>query len=248
MTDNANTLAADISWDETVQVSSGEFKKGRKLERIKFKLGPAVRVLLLDQNPVAVVQHYKKEFGYIRCLVSTGQRCPACDAGDRPAQKFGINVLVYPMGAEKPTDVNSANVEVKAWLFNAKVFNDLKNIKGQWGPLDEYDLQISCTKEQFQEVTVMPCKGSLVDTAPDRANISARATSDLFDLKWNLGRALTVAQVEGIWTGKLSKEEVFKKREVSDSSPYAVETGHPSAPLPPAKLNFDSLLGARAKK
>lgn len=248
MSDNTtNTLAADISWDEVVQVSSGEFKKGRKLDRIKFKAGPAMRVLLLDANPVAVVQHYKKEFGYLRCLVSTGQRCPACDAGDRPSQKFGINALVYPMGAEKPSDVNSANVEVKAWLFNAKVFNDLKNIKSQWGPLTEYDLKINCTKEQFQEVTVLNCKGSLVDNSPDEANVRAKATTDRFDLKWNLGRAFTVAQVEGIWTGKMSKDEIFKKRDAEDESPYAAVASTGTATATPVKLNFDSLLGARKK-
>lgn len=240
-----NTLASEFSWDEQVATGTTEFKRGRKLERIKFKVGPAVRLLLLDPNPIAVVQHYKKDFGYIRCLVSTGQRCPACDAGDRPTQKFGINILVYPMGAEKPADVNSANVEIKAWLFNAKVFNDLKNIKSEWGNLSGYDLKVSCTKEQFQEVTVTPCSGSLFPQSPDAANLSAKIQTDAFDLKWNLGRAFTIEQVEGIWTGKMSKDEIFTKK-AQDTTSYAA-SGNVSQPATPQKLNFDSLLGGKRK-
>lgn len=245
---NMQDGAEVVSWDDqTIQAPSGA--SGRKMERFKPKQGPTYRVLILDQ-PVRVYQHYKKDFGYLRCLKSLGKECAFCNAGEKAAEKFGVNVLVYPDGASAPmlTDVNT---KVQVWMFGPKIFSELRNIKGEWGPLSNYDLKISCTNEQYQHLAITPCREALYTTSPAAAQIKTRIDADIYDLTKILGRQNTVAEVQGIYDDTLTRDQLFAGKGGAAAT-FAPNSGPPAqshasvpsaAPAPsPQALNLNALL------
>ncbi len=243
-------LAEEASWD-----SDPKFQTSRKFERLKLENGKTERVLILDKTPVTVFQHYKQGFGYVRCLKSLNQVCYACDSGDNPAQKYGVNVFSYPRGLTDGKSLTLPSLKILAWTFTPRTFQAIKSIRAEWGDPTSYDLKL--TAQDRAGTSVAPCREIYLDSAPEmvKAALPEFLNSNKFDLKEKLGRTFTVEQVEGIWTGALTADEIFKKRD-KDSTNFpgndfmaaaAVPTGQAGAletkeGETPTKINWDSLL------
>lgn len=250
------TFAESITWDEDVSFGSSTTTNNRKLERFKAKVGKVPqRLLIIDSTPTKVIQHYKQGFGYLRCLKSVGKKCAACDRGEIPAQKFGVNVLVYPDGAGTGKEVDSANVKVLAWLFGIKTYNDLRAIRSEWGELTTYDIKINCQNEKFQHIAITNCRERLLDTSPDSARIESKVQEDKYDLKAKLGRTNTEEQMEGIYSGTISADDLFKRKDSTlggasakaEEDPFSfpgteVPEDNEEVEITGTKLDFDRLL------
>jgi hypothetical protein len=244
-----NSQAESVSWDDT-SIGGGASGPSRKMERFKAQANKNHRILIMDASPVRVFQHYKKDFGYVRCLKSLNQDCAFCNGGDKAAEKYGVNVLVYPDNVTTSSQVTAANVKIATWLFGAKTFAEIRNIKQEWGPLDTYDLKITCTNEQFQHLVITPAREALYVNSPDAADIRGKMQSEVYDLKKILGRTSTPEEVKGIYEGTLSRDDVFKKRDGNAPAPGTQSQGNAWAPQAPEEkpkapqsLNLDALLG-----
>lgn len=229
---NENQTPPEVSWDDPAirPPSSGN---NAKMERYKGVTNKTDRMLILDKNPVMIYQHFKKGFGFFRCLKTLPQplRCAACDSGDRPAQKFNVNALLYPEDSTIGQDVTPNNIKVILWAFGIKVFNELKGIKAEWGDLTGYDLKVTCTESKYQHLTVTNCRDRLYDSSPKAKEIDTFIAENRFDLKKRLNKSLTEEQVAGVWAGKLKTEDVFKSTKTQGPPIFTGDSGSSISPM-----------------
>jgi hypothetical protein len=244
MTDQNRTPATanEIDWtDESAGVSATS-NNNRKLERFTAKGGVTYRMAMLTPKPIRTFQHYKKPYGYFSCLKPEGLECLACNAGEKLSEKYAVNVLLYPAGAEATTPWDPSQLHVMLWQFGPKVFSDIRDIVKEWGPVSNYDLKFTCTNEQFQHMTVTPCRESLWQINAYAAQIQQVIEQSQYDLPKIVLRKETVEEVRQIWTAGVTRDQVKAARDAAKGapSPSAAPAGpfagftQPHAPQAPA--------------
>lgn len=248
---NAQTTTAnthEIDWtDDSAGVSSNA--NNRKLERFTAKQGVTYRMAILTARPIRTFQHYKKPYGYFACLKPDGLECLACNAGEKLSEKYAVNLLLYPQGAEATTAWDPSQLRIMLWQFGPKVFTDIKALAKEWGPVTNLDLKFTCTNEQFQHMTVTPCRESLWQINAYAAQIQQVIETSVYDLKKIVLRRETVEEVRQIWTSNVTRDQLKAARDAAAGGPAtpasapfggflnqftAPAAGAPAAPAAPA--------------
>lgn len=260
-------MDTEVDWDDATIVAPqgpGVKNEKKKVDRFTPEQGVTYRMAILPGKPVRTFSHYKKGYGFFTCRKPDGLECMACADGDRMSEKFNVNALLYPAGPipstappgtaaptlapGQPIDVD--NCVVVQWAFNSKVFTDLRQIKGEWGPLENYDLKVTCTNQQFKHMQITPCKEALYLTAPERSALDALIEESRYDLKKILTTYPdTVEEVRAIWAGA-SRDAIWAARKARRDTEKSAEGAAPAAqaaaappPLPaPTMPNFADLL------
>jgi hypothetical protein len=249
------TTSHEIDWtDSSVTASEGR----RKLERFKGKQGKTHRVAVLTDKPVRTFDHFKKGYGYFKCPKQFGQECLACQAGDRPNEKFATNILLYPDNAAPGAPWDSNQSVVLLWQCGPKVFADIREIVRNWGPLSGYDLSVTCTNEQYQHLNVTPTPKLLWREHPNAAEIAATIEANQFDLGRLLEHPESEEEIRMIWTTNITRDQLFERRKrlreaAEGGSPAAAAAPNgapynfipPASPAPAALPNFSALLGTQ---
>jgi len=201
-----------VDWgDPTVGDSAG---RSRKVERFRGKQNKVHRLVILTERPFRTVSHYKRSYGYFACLKFDGLECVACAANDRPQEKFACNVLVYPEGAQPGVPWDPTQARVMLWEPGPKVFADIRAIFREWGPLQNYDLSVNCTNEQYQHLNVTPTPKLLWREHPQAEALANMIAADSYDLIKLVGRNKeTVEEVRQIWQHNATRDQIKAQRE-----------------------------------
>lgn len=148
------SLETSFSDDKAVGVRFERFKFGDD-EQHKKK-----RIVFIDRKVLKEAVHYQDGYGYMRCLSSSGESCPACNKGMRPTDRFGTKILEYY------TDMDGViskpfGYTVKAFVFgNGKgngTFSQLHGIHKTIGDnMYKQDFVVSCTNPKFQSLQFLP--------------------------------------------------------------------------------------------
>lgn len=239
----------EVSWNDPSIATTGD---KRKVERFLAKQGKTTRITVLTERPIRTWTHYKKPYGYFACLKAEGLECVACGANDRPSEKFMCNILVYPDGTEPGSNWDASQLKVMLWQPGPKVFGDIRQIVKNWGPLQNYDLEITCTNEQYQHLNVVNTPKCLWKEHPSAEAIAKVIEASQYDLKQlSSNRKETVDEVRAIWTTPNMTREMLKQHRDKNKGTTAVSyaaaaPAQEPAPAAPAALpNFADLLRQR---
>ena len=239
----------EVDWsDSSVATMDASQKNNRKVERFNAKQGKTHRITVLTEKPVRTFTHYKRGYGYFACLKADGLECVACAANDRVSEKFACNILVYPDKAEPGSPWDHTQAKIMLWQPGPKVFGDIRQIVKNWGPLQNYDLEIACTNEQYQHLNVTPTPKLLWKDHPYASQIAEAIERDLYDLKKLVGgRKETVEEVRKIWTSNVTRDQLRLERDKGGKGTTTTSYANPGATAPepsaaPALPNFNDLL------
>lgn len=157
--------------DESVKEGAGQatFFKGKKAQ--------TQRICILDTASTAVMTHWHKgTTQYVLCLNDfddegrvIGDECPACRVLGTPRRKHGLFVVWYettkrgePIVSAKKRKAGSVNpFEIAVWSFGDDKFCAIRAYKREHGDLRTIDFKVECLDEQFQRLTLIPCKSAL---------------------------------------------------------------------------------------
>lgn len=187
--------------DESISQFKFDLFKGRK--------GQADRIAIL--NPLNLVWHRvhydENKKGYVQCLskykkagkteIIEGEPAVCCKRMDEAKKRFGAFVAHY--GTTPDAKVTKPlTYTLKLWRFGEAAFVNLRDVNAEFR-LDSIDVVIRCTDEQFQKITISPCKERIVALTrfpeKDKADIAAWVKAMLPEGKKSLGKKLTEAQL-----------------------------------------------------
>lgn len=85
-----------------------------------------------------------------------------------PKTRYATIVLVYSTDNsgeffKDENDKPMLSYEIKPWYFSEKKFKDLRMLHKKWN-LAEHDLEVNCSDEQFQTITIQPHQKSALTT------------------------------------------------------------------------------------
>lgn len=241
----------EVSWDDaSVAANANNANANRKVERFVAKQGLTTRVSILTERPIRTFTHYKRGYGYFSCPKADGLSCVACESGDRMGEKFATNILVYPLNAAPGVPLDASKLTVLLWQPGPKVFADLRAIKQEWGPLQQYDVKVTCTNEQYQHLNITPCRESLWLQDPSSEIIASFIETNSYDLvKLVGGRKETPEEVTRIWTTSVTREAMKQERSKNEPTPMGAVVGSIATPAPssptPQLPDFANLLRSR---
>lgn len=172
-----------IGWDdETVRLTDTTFFKG--------ELGPQKRIFVAGfENLTMERVHYFEDLRqYVKCNSTyelqddskggkkwVKTRKSLCCEVNAPAARFATVVAVYDV--DKKGNLRGKDFDLQIWLFSGAKFGQLKTLNKEF-PFKDHDLLITCTDEDFQKLTIMPAKDSLIARDPEWAAEVTEALSD----------------------------------------------------------------------
>lgn len=185
------------------------FKKG-DLRRIVLKANETIRVAFLDDIVEMRYRHYTPGAGYRRCLSHTGF-CPVCIAADKnsefyakqakkASEAFGANVFVYKT-EEDPSDpakpVKPLSGDIYLFIFGREKFASLRSIKNMYKSLVGLDLQITCTDEGFQKMTIIayPKEASYASNSKVMEYMQKKLEKDAYPVEKLIAKEVTPAEM-----------------------------------------------------
>lgn len=163
-------------------ISSGKF------ERFKPKQGETYRISFVhwpekDGVPdldaaspkfVGARRFYIQGVGYV---LDKGPEVARLAGGGSSKMQIATIIAVWPTDRKGQIDKARINdVEVKPWVFSQGVYDSLKTIHNDW-LLGQTDITVTCTDTQFQKLTILPAKGSLIRKAAETPALSELAQS-----------------------------------------------------------------------
>lgn len=163
---HANVERADIS-DESIKTGDFDIYKGttKRVDRISM-LTP--RDIAFGR--VHYIEHAELG-GYTVCESKWGrqgknevllQQAICCERAGMPKKRFAALVIHY---TTDPTGklISPFSFGLKVWRFNETTYEMLRNT-GREYPLDQHDMLVACTDEQYQKVTLSSCKEAICRT------------------------------------------------------------------------------------
>lgn len=214
---------------------------GVRFERFKFsddEQQKKKRIVFISKKVLKEAVHYQDGYGYMRCLASSGESCPACNKGMRPNDRFGTIVLEYY------TDMDGViskpfGYTVKAFVFgNGKgngTFSILHGIHKTIGDnMYQQDFVVSCLNPKFQTLSFLPTGNcglkTLASTNPtDFAEIKADYTRKIEEM--DILRVVA-PMVSAEIMQKVVDGEITRKTQQGAGAPAATPATHTATASP----------------
>lgn len=103
--------------------------------------------------------------GYVLCKGRGNCRwCSHKDENTSYARlAIATTVVVWPCDRNGVVDYNAlykGMFDVMPWVFGKKIYKELSVIQNEF-PLGEFDLLVTCDREQYQRITIRPTKGNM---------------------------------------------------------------------------------------
>jgi len=209
MAENSATFSDEIGFDDTT-VSTNQFEKYKGVK------GQTDRISIVYPKVRRAKVNYIDGVGYVLAndytIAKYGQ----------PSQRFATIVLQYrtDRNGKLQQPLNESSFGFKFWIFGPKKYEVLRTTNDEF-PLDKHDLMVNCTEEQYQQMTISPCKEAAWTLKEEfKKYVKAQVDTLAPYLEQQLGQTLTAEQI---------KEKLGE----SDSS---------AAPVGDASLNADDVL------
>ncbi len=144
---------------------------GPRFERFKFtadEQNKTKRIIFINRKLWKDAVHYQDDYGYFRCLTTSGVACPACAAGKSAQDRWGTHVLEYLTDLDGNVST-PFSYTVKAFVFgNGKgngTFSVLHNIRKQLGEkMFSQDFTVTCDNPKYQTLRFLPTQScSLIE-------------------------------------------------------------------------------------
>ena len=123
-----------------------------------------------------------------------------------PKTRYATIVLVYSTDNngeffKDENDKPMLSYEVKPWYFSEKKFKDLRMLHKKWN-LAQHDLEVNCSDEQFQTITIQPHQKSALTTLLKNEKHGKKIKASIDHLKrellGGLGRDIEMDQLREI--------------------------------------------------
>jgi len=230
----------------SLETSFGDDKAvGVRFERFKFsddEQHRKKRIVFISKKVLKEAVHYQEGYGYMRCLASSGEPCPACNKGMRPTDRFGTVVLEYY------TDIDGViskpfGYTVKAFVFgNGKgngTFSILHGIHKTIGDMMyQQDFVVSCLNPKFQTLSFLPTgdcglKKLAASNPTDFAEIKADYTKKVeeMDILRVIAPLVSAETMQKIVDGEITRNNAPKN---GDSKPTTSTPSSATATSAPA--------------
>lgn len=150
---NDNPLA-DIGYskkDKNSTIQFGQKVSRYPVEKMRFSKNSKELISILRPKPVMKKLHYHEDVGSFFCFEGA-----CCEHLDLPRVRYIFPTIVYDTNKKgKPI---STNVELKAWQVSDETYESIISISEMNGPVDTFDILVTCTDEQFQKVNLTYAK------------------------------------------------------------------------------------------
>ena len=182
-------------------------------KRLKLKKGETKRVGIIPLNEApdgtldfvnpfigAETHYYEGPGGVGKSFVCKKDICCSHNyKGNTPSWKILTALAVYTITAGPDGKASMSGLEVIPWRFNAQTFESLKGLKDDT-PWDSWDLQLTCTNEDFQTYAITPKKGSLWQQDGDlKAKCIAGAAKVKKQARFHIAADLSIADISELF-------------------------------------------------
>ena len=130
--------------------------------------------------------------------------CPVCEEAQRssiveaPQRRFALHLIRYQTQPGSFNVGEPFNVNLLAWGFTDKVFNQIVDFSELYGEMREHDLLLTCKVKQFQQYDMMvaPDAAYMQSEARKKAVAETYRSNKCPDLSRVIGRRLSRDQVQ----------------------------------------------------
>lgn len=191
--------------------------------------------------------------------------CPVCEEAqkssivDAAQGRYAMHVIRYQTQPGSFTVAEPFGVNLVAWSFTERIFNQLTDFVQEWGPLTSHDLRLGpCTNKQFQQFEINVSADAAWQANDERKRIVQQtyASNKSPDLSKIIARKLSREQVQQDLDkvraanreayGKRDEEPVVSPTDVGTSDLFSERAETPkekvTRPERTDTLNFDELL------
>jgi hypothetical protein len=180
--------------DPKVELSNFPKYQGRK--------GNTDRVAFVCMTLQRARVHYHNNQSF-RCLSTDDQLSVCCKHLGEAPQRFGLILFHYKTDdAGDLQDEKKLSGTMKFWVISESRYSELSAIAKKYPLLDggaterQVDLNLTCTEEKFQKMTIMPCpEAHWKKSATWYEKLSVQAQKAVERLKKTMGRTLTEDEV-----------------------------------------------------
>ena len=174
--------------------------KSNNFQKFKGEKGKEYRIGLvaddLGKGFLGAKTHYIEGAGTVVCKSTSDTEAICCThmyEGNVAKWKVGIPIIVYRLSSDGKT---LESYKVVPWIFNDRVYNQLKTQHQEWG-LDQNDLLLKCTDSQYQSFDISLKKGCIWRKSDKlREECLAEAEKLRKQIKRNLGRDLSMTELK----------------------------------------------------
>lgn len=175
----------DVFGFEKDDIKSGLF------EKYKGKKGEIHRCAIIFNDPKAMFVGSKIHFHEKYFLCKKGKCCEVCG----PARWRIGSVLIKYSTDKNGTPKKPFSFDLYPWIFNEQNFTKLKTVNEEF-PLTTHDINIACTVEEYQTLSITPCKESLWTLKEEFKRSILEQAKPIWDsLKKSIAQDLSVEEI-----------------------------------------------------
>lgn len=189
--------------------------------KVDLQKDETARACILSRKGWEVtVRHWVKGLGYVHCLalakakdvadllkieeeVGRPDQCVLCKQVQKgnsnvgaPLRRFAIYVLRYKTEFSGRFVGGGLKYWLEVWLIDNRKYRTLRKIMEEWGDLAKRDLAITCTDQQYQNMTIQPLKKAAWMSAKDEVKEYLRKELPKINLMTCLGTSMSAESLE----------------------------------------------------
>jgi hypothetical protein len=143
--------------------------QSRSFKKLKMKTGDEIRcgILYFDENGKDVFLgakvHTKKEMKTFICKSTKEKKEVCCThvwGGNIPRWHIGCIIVIYTLGKDSSGNLKLKDYELLPWIFWETMYRKIVSADEEF-PIIKHDLKLKCTNDEYQNIDVQSCKGSI---------------------------------------------------------------------------------------
>lgn len=154
-------------------IAFGDKIRNIPIEKYKAKMGKIDKISIISSDVLPIKYHYIDGKGSFLC---TGGRC--CELSGDPTIRYIVPVCVYDTNSRG--DFSSPNLELKVLSMGNELYQTvtmIANTVKNMGGITHVDLNVNCTDDKFQKLTLIPSGEAMWRKSADAVQFLAT--------KWN---------------------------------------------------------------
>jgi hypothetical protein len=176
--------------------------QGSKFQKYKGKAGQTDRVGILPFEPKKYFKgakcHYKDRIFLCKSTPAKKEICCTHSyEGNRPMYRIGGVIVIYDM-VTKDGKMKLKGYQLLPWVFREKMYQKLVQADKEF-PLDQHDIKLTCSNEEFQTIDIQSCRESIWSSNPElKKKVTEEAQALFEEVSRNIGSDLGVTEIREV--------------------------------------------------
>jgi hypothetical protein len=176
--------------------------QGSKFQKYKGKAGNTDRVGIIPFEGKKFFKGAKCHFKdrMFLCKSTPAKKeicCTQSYEGNRPMYRISCVIIIYNL-TTKDGKTKLKDYTLIPWIFREKMYQKLVAADKEF-PLDQHDLKLTCSNEEFQTIDIQSCKESIWSSSPELRKKVLEEAAPLFEeATRNIGADLGLTEIREI--------------------------------------------------